>query len=308
MTRLIFGTIVDILYMYQAHFNLTEEAYSLSPDPRFIYFSSQHKESLYKAEYAITGKKGIGAIYGNIGMGKTSLARRLWEKYASNPDYNFRILPHSNYPSAYQLVKDILKEFKEDKPTRSISDALDTLQAYLIQQYSEGKTTVVVIDEAQDLRPKNFETIRQLLNFENNTEKLLQIILFGQNELSTKLDRQPALKDRIVIWGALSNLTYEDTVELINFRWRTAGGTGNAPFDDEALKAIYFYSNGLPRKISNLCTNALIRAASAGLSSVTKDIVDYVAKEIRLDPEMMQVKRVGRPKKSDTILTKSNTI
>jgi hypothetical protein len=89
--------------MYQAHFKLAEEAFSLSPDPRFIYFSSQHKESLYKTEYAITQKKGISAIYGEIGSGKTSLARRLWEKYASNPDYNFRILPHSNYPSAYQL-------------------------------------------------------------------------------------------------------------------------------------------------------------------------------------------------------------
>jgi general secretion pathway protein A len=228
--------------MYQAHFKLAEEAFSLSPDPRFIYFSTQHKESLYKTEYAITQKKGISAIYGEIGAGKTSLARRLWEKYASNPNYNFRILPHSNYPSAYQMVKDILKEFKIDKPTRSISDALDALQAFLIQEYAQGKITVVVIDEAQDLRPKNFETIRQLLNFENNREKLLQIVLFGQNELSTKLDRQPALKDRIVTWGALTNLTYEDSVELINFRWRVAGGAESAPFDQDALQAVYFYS------------------------------------------------------------------
>ncbi len=86
--------------MYQAHFKLAEEAFSLSPDPRFIYFTSQHKEAIYKTEYAITQKKGISAIYGDIGAGKTSLARRLWEKYASNADYNFRILPHSNYPSA----------------------------------------------------------------------------------------------------------------------------------------------------------------------------------------------------------------
>ena len=286
--------------MYQAHFKLAEEAFSLSPDPRFIYFSTQHKESLYKTEYAITQKKGISAIYGEIGAGKTSLARRLWEKYASHPDYNFRILPHSNYPSAYQMVKDILKEFKIDKPTRSISDALDALQAYLIQEYAHGKITVVVIDEAQDLRPKNFETIRQLLNFENNREKLLQIVLFGQNELSTKLDRQPALKDRIVTWGALTNLTYEDSVELINFRWRVAGGAENAPFDQDALQAVYFYSNGLPRKISNICTNALIRTVASGLSVVHKDIVEYVAKEIRLDPEMMKVKRIGRPRKAET--------
>jgi general secretion pathway protein A len=286
--------------MYQAHFKLSEEAFTLSPDPRFIYFTAQHKEALYKTEYAITQKKGISAIYGDIGAGKTSLARRLWEKYASNPAYNFRILPHSNYPSAYQLVKDILKEFKIDKPTRSISDALDALQAYLIHEYGQGKITVVVIDEAQDLRPKNFETIRQLLNFENNREKLLQIVLFGQNELSTKLDRQPALKDRIVTWGALTNLTFEDSVELINFRWRVAGGAAAAPFDQDALQAVYFYSNGLPRKISNICTNALIRTVASDLSVVNKDIVEYVAKEIRLDPALMKVKRIGRPKKTET--------
>ena len=82
-------------------------------------------------ETAQRKSQGISAIYGDIGAGKTSLARRLWEKYASTPEYNFRILPHSNYPSAYQMVKDILKEFKIDQPTRSISDALDALQAYL---------------------------------------------------------------------------------------------------------------------------------------------------------------------------------
>jgi len=286
--------------MYQSYFKLNEEAYTLSPDPRFIFFSDQHKEGLSKTEYAITQKKGISVLYGEIGAGKTSLARRLWEKYASNPNYNFRILPHSNYSSAYQLVKDILKEFKIDKPTRSISEALSALQAYLIQEYTNGKITVVVIDEAQDLKPKNFETLRQLLNFENNREKLLQIILFGQNELSTKLDRQPALKDRIVTWGALTNLTFEDSVALINFRWRVAGGNDTAPFDQEALELIYTYSTGLPRKICNICTNALIRSATSGLPSVNKDIIEYVVKEIRLTPELTKVKQVGRPRKTET--------
>ena len=89
-------------------------------------------------------------------------------------------------------------------------------------------------------------------------------------------------------------------MELINFRWRVAGGAETAPFDQDALQAVYFYSNGLPRKISNICTNALIRTVASGLAVVNKDIVEYVAKEIRLDPEMMKVKRIGRPRKTET--------
>jgi type II secretory pathway predicted ATPase ExeA len=103
-----------------------------------------------------------------------------------------------------------------------------------------------------------------------------------------------------VTWGALTNLTFEDSVEMINFRWRVAGGTETAPFDKEALEAVYFYSNGLPRKISNICTNALIRTVASDLAVVNKDIVEYVANEIRLNPALMKVKRIGRPKKTET--------
>ena len=284
--------------MYEAYFHLKEKPFSISPDPRFIYLTAQHQEALAKVQYAISQRMGVSAIYGDIGAGKTSLARRLWVLYADNPQYNFAMIVHPNFPSTFQFVKEIRREFGLDKPPRSLSDALDELQEYLLTEHTKGKTTILIIDEAQNLKPSNYETLRQLLNFETNTQKLLQIALFGQNDLATKIDRQPELKDRITLFGALTNLTFEDAMALIDFRWKVAGGDRH-PFDTDALEAIFKYSKGLPRKISKIADNALIRAMSAELHEINKEIIDHVANEVRLSEEFdyMPSSRNAKPRK-----------
>ena len=287
--------------MYESHFHLKEKPFSISPDPRFIYLTGQHQEALAKVQYSISQKMDVSAIYGDIGAGKTSLARRLWVLYSDNPQYNFAMIVHPNFPSTFQFVKEIRREFGLDKPPRSLSDALDEFQDYLLEEHSRGKTNILVIDEAQNLKPSNYETIRQLLNFETNTEKLLQIALFGQNELASRIDKQPELKDRITIFGALTPLTYDDAAALIDFRWKVAGGDKH-PFDTAALDAIFRYSKGLPRKISKLCNNALIRALSLEEPAVSKDIIDEVAAEVRLSDEFEPAikKRVDKKKNNNT--------
>ena len=270
--------------MYEAHFHLKEKPFSISPDPRFIYLTSQHQEAFAKVQYGISERMGLSAIYGEIGAGKTSLTRRLWVLYADNPQYNFAMIVHPNFPSTFQFIKEIRREFGLDKPPRSLSDALDEFQEFLLTEHTKGKTTILIIDEAQNLKPSNYETLRQLLNFETNTQKLLQIALFGQNELATKIDRQPELKDRVTLFGALTNLTFEDAVALIDFRWKVAGGDKH-PFDRGALEAIFKYSKGLPRKISKIADNALIRAMSSELPSINKEIIEQVANEVRLTEE-----------------------
>jgi general secretion pathway protein A len=270
--------------MYETYFKLKEKLFSISPDPRFIYLTAQHQEALAKVQYAISQKMGVSAIYGDIGAGKTSLARRLWVSYADDPQYNFAMIVHPNFPSTFQFVKEIRREFGIDKPPRSLSDALDEFQEFLLTEHSKGKTNILVIDEAQNLKPSNYETLRQLLNFETNTQKLLQIALFGQNDLASKIDRQPELKDRITLFGALTNLTFEDAIALIEFRWKVAGGS-NHPFEDGALEAIFKYSKGLPRKISKIADNALIRAMSSELLSINQEIIEQVATEVRLTEE-----------------------
>lgn len=270
--------------MYESYFDLKERPFSISPDPRFIYLTAQHQEALAKCQYAISQKMGISTIYGDIGAGKTSLARRLWEQYAGDPNFNFAMLVHPNYPSPFQLIREIRREYGNDHRRRSLSDELDDIQDFLIEEHNQGKTTVLVVDEAQNMKPPLFELLRQLLNFETSTEKLLQIVLFGQNELATKMDRLPELKDRVTIFGALTSLTREDADAMIAFRWKVAGGEDH-PFDAEALEAIFKHSRGLPRRICKLCDNALIRAFSTEVQKVDRSIVDLTAEEIRLSQE-----------------------
>ena len=281
--------------MYQKHFGLKERPFSLSPDPRFIYLTSQHQEALAKCQYTIEQKMGISAIYGDIGAGKTSLARRLWEQYAASDKHSFAMLVHPSFPTPFQLLKEIRREFGNDKPRRSLVDQLDDFQEFLIEQHKRNRTVILVVDEAHRLKPPLFELLRQFLNFETSTEKLLQIVLFGQNELATKLDRQPELKDRVTIFGALTSLTRSDVEELIEFRWKVAGGKRKPPFTRDSMDAIFTYSKGLPRRICKLCDNALIRMASAQTKRADSKLIIKIAREIRVDdpPSELTLKKSG---------------
>ena len=227
--------------MYLAYFDLKEPPFKITPDPRFIYLTTQHQEVLAKCQYAIAQKMGLTAIHGSMGSGKTSFARRLWEQYAAQPDATFALLTHPNYPTPFQFLQAVLREYGLTKPRRSLQDMVAYFQEFLID-----KTTILVIDEAQSLRPPLLELLRQLLNFETNSEKLLQIILFGDNRLLVRLEHSEGLQDRVTIYGALTSLTRQDCDDPIAFRFHVAGGK-QLPFIDDALEAIFRYSQGYPR-------------------------------------------------------------
>jgi general secretion pathway protein A len=281
--------------MYAEFFELKERPFSMSPDPRFIYLTDQHSEALAKCEYTIQEKMGLSVIHGDVGAGKTTLARRLWEKYAHNPEYNFAMLVDPNYPTTFQFINEVRRELNMNHPRRSFGDALNEFQDYLIQEHNKGKTTILVVDEAQTLRHRNYELLRKLLNFETNKDKMLQIVLFGQNELLTSLERIPALKDRVALFGALSGLTRRDTDDLIRFRWNIAGGK-DFPFTEEALEAIFRITKGRPRKLCRLCDNALVAAYLKGTKSADEAIIREVAKDIRLhEQEEEQKTESGGP-------------
>ena len=267
--------------MYEAFFGLKERPFTTHPDPRFIFLTMQHQEALAKCQSVIENKMGASAIYGHIGAGKTSLARRLLEIYAFDPQYNFALIVHPGYPSPFQLLREIMREFGLVKPHRSLSDYLDSFQEFLQTEHDAGKTNILVLDESQTLKPPQRELVRRFLNFESSTEKFLQIVLFGQNELATKLDQDIALKDRISMFGALTSLTRNDTENLIRFRFQVAGGK-DIPFGRAAIEAIFKHSRGLPRRICKICDNALIRAYSAGRKTVEPALIDSVAEELRM--------------------------
>jgi len=282
--------------MYLEHFHLTEKPFSTSPDPRFFYLSAQHREAIAKTEYAVTERLGLSVVYGDVGTGKTTISRLLLQKFRDEHQFNAVLLTHPSYPSENQLLRAICQEFRIGKSAKAKLDLLTLFQAYLIDEWKHGHRPVLIIDEAQTLKPPLLELLRQLLNFETNTEKLLQVVLFGQNELRDRLDRKPNLKSRVAMWGALTTLTRDDTEAMLRFRYQVAGGA-ELPFPPAVLERVYRYARGVPRTTCIICDNAMLKTFLLGGNAVVEAVVDTVYGEMTghvIEPEDP---KVGRPRK-----------
>jgi len=265
--------------MYESFFGLQERPFSISPDPRFFFLSSQHKEALAKCQYAVQERMGLAVIYGDVGTGKTTIARRLFQTFTDNPNYRTAMLISPSLKTENAFLREIMKEFGVTTK-RAFADSLDLFRGFLAEQFKAGRSVILLIDEAQGIRGANFELIRGLLNYETDQQKLLNVVLFGQNELAHKLDARPELKSRVTIFGALTSLSREDTESMIRFRYRVAGGE-ELPFTRGALDAIFRYSTGLPRMICTFCNTALTKAFAGKTRRVDQDLVLAAAQELR---------------------------
>jgi general secretion pathway protein A len=259
--------------------SLIEPPFSLSPDPRYFYVSLQHKATLAKVTYATEQRQGLSVVYGDVGVGKTTIARRLYQVYRDRSDFYTAYIPTPLFPSDFQFLKSICAEFNLS-PKRSKLLQLAAFEEFLIEGFKEGKSVLLIIDEAQGLVGQQFELIRQLLNFETNTQKLLQIILIGQNELRNKLRLKRALASRVATKSSLEPLHFEDTRSMINFRVMVAGRQ-EPLFTEEALIRIYNYSRGMPRDICVIGLNILPIALLNKVAIVNEDLVDQVVEELQ---------------------------
>jgi len=265
--------------MYERFFGLAERPFSISPDPRFFYLSSQHKEALAKCQYAIEQRMGLAVIYGDVGTGKTTIARRLFQAFSDNKKYRTAMLVNPNLRTENSFLREIMKEFGVTTK-KAFIDSRALFQQFLIDQYEAGQTVVLMLDEAQGIRGPNFELIRSLLNFETDRQKLINIVLLGQNQLAPMLDDRPELKTRVTIFGALTSLSREDTEGMIRYRYRAAGGE-EPPINRDAIDAVFRHSRGLPRVICTLLDNALVKAFALGRHEVDEKLLTAVAKEMR---------------------------
>src|SRR5437588_2675530 len=265
---------IDAIMKY---FGLNEHPFISTPDPRFLYFSSQVKEALAKCEFMARDRIGPIYTYGPIGSGKTSLVRRLQEKLSQDERYHVKLLISPNLKSSNAFLRLILETF-DVKTERSYTASLKNFEQFLVEQYQQGKVPILLIDEAQNMIRDTLKLIHYLLNFETNTTKLLQIVLVGQEELGTKIMQYRELASRMFPI-AMNAMSPDDLQDMIEFRLNVAGYKGDLFADSEAAyKTLYTYTKGLPRDAIKVCFELLIDLAAQGKTQATAKQVEDIAK------------------------------
>ncbi len=244
--------------MYLDFFELTENPFNMTPDPRFIFFTRNHREAYQHLIYGINTRKGFIELTGEVGCGKTTLCRLLLSELRRNDVGTALIL--NPLLSETQLLRAILADFGVPFTGRDRLGCVQRLNDFLLEHNRRGRNVALLIDEAQDLAPQVMEQVRLLSNLETDSQKLMQIVLCGQPELKERLANPELrqLRQRITVRYHLGFLTREETQAYISHRLAVAGGKDRTTFDECAIDGVYEYSGGVPRMINALCDNALL--------------------------------------------------
>jgi putative secretion ATPase (PEP-CTERM system associated) len=269
--------------MYESFFGFKEKPFNLTPDPRYLYPSPSHREALAQLVYGIQEKRGFMVITGEVGTGKTTLLHTLLEQHDSSVKAAFVFYPKLSF---HDFLLYVLDNFGLQTTAMTAAQGLTQLQGFLLEQHHKGETTVLVIDEAQNLSIALLEEIRMLSNLETSGAKLLQIALVGQPELQRKLrsPRLRQLRQRISVFYEIRPLSYGEMRDYIQHRCAVAGRAEPALFTRSALKAIYAYSSGIPRLINTACDRALLTGYAEARPRITRKIVRQVVRELEAPP------------------------
>lgn len=266
--------------MFEVFFGLSENPFNLTPDPKFLFLSEVHQEALSHLQYGIEQRKGFVLITGEVGTGKTTICRSL---LAMLPKKTRTALVLNPSLSDIELLQTINQDFGIDSSPNSKKQLLDKLYDFLIDVFVKGENAVLIIDECQNLTPEVLEQIRLLSNLETEKEKLLQIILIGQPELA-KMLQSPGLRqinDRIVLRYHIWPLSLPDTKNYLRHRMAVAGAYRTDIFTPGAARAIYRYSQGLPRKMNAVAERSLLIAYLKGKEKITRSIISAAVEELK---------------------------
>ncbi|MDD5565604.1 MAG: AAA family ATPase [Candidatus Omnitrophica bacterium] len=243
--------------MYCEFYGLKEMPFNVTADPTFFFMSHQHKEALSHLLYGVNQRKGIMVITGEIGTGKTTLCRFFLDQLGKNVKTAFILNPNF---SELQLLEAIVRDFGVQIKNKTRLGFIWELNRFLIEEAKAGNNVVLIIDEAQNLKPHQLEQVRLLSNLETEKDKLIQIILVGQPELNRKLSlyelRQ--LQQRIMVRYHITPIEKKELAEYINHRLKVAGADDTVAFKDDAIELIADFSKGTPRLINIICDRSLL--------------------------------------------------
>jgi len=270
--------------MYMRFFGLKQEPFSLAPDPRYLYMSKRHREALAHLLYGVGGGGGFVLLSGEIGAGKTTVCRCFLEQIPKRCNVAYIFNPKL---TVIELVKSICDEFRiplDSQPgaPATVKTYVDALNDFLLRTHAVGQNNVLIIDEAQLLAVDVLEQLRLLTNLETNEKKLLQIVLIGQPELRTMLEKPELeqLAQRVVARFHLKALSAKETEHYIRHRLSVAGMTRAIPFDRKALQRVFEISRGVPRRINLLCDRAMLGAYAHGRQQIDTEMVEKSAREV----------------------------
>jgi len=262
---------------YYQILGLEKEPFSTSPDPAFFYESASHKAALYRLQVPIKLKRGMSLILGDVGVGKTTLSRRLFQVLKLEENVSSHLMLNPVYETETEFLTALLKLFRiaPQSGTLSVVESLEGIERFLFEKgVKENQTVVLLIDEAQRLSPASLELLRTLLNYETNEYKLLQLILMAQMELLPRIRKMRNFWDRICLRYVLHPLDKSDTKAMITFRLRQAGHTSrNELFTAKAIQEIYQYTQGYPRRITAICHDALEQLVLSGKEDVDEEVI-----------------------------------
>ncbi|MFZ5862224.1 MAG: ExeA family protein [Nitrospirota bacterium] len=268
---------------YLDYYQLREQPFSITVDPKFYYSSQQHNDALVRLMYAASERKGLAVLVGEVGAGKTTVARRLLDQLDETQfESVLMIIVHAAITSEW-LLKKIATQLGVEQPAEDSPGILSQLSQRLVDLFEQGKKVVVLIDEAQMLNSREImEEFRGILNMEMDGQKLITFVLFGLPELDQTLSLDGPLAQRVAIRYQLRAFTEAITRDYITFRLKVAGST-QSPFTSGAVAAIHRVTGGTPRLINTLCDNALLEGFLRKLTPIDESLIREIAVGLKLD-------------------------
>jgi general secretion pathway protein A len=269
--------------MYNAFFGFTQNPFNMSPDPAFLFRSSQHEEALANLIYGVQSRKGFIVLTGEVGTGKTTMLECLRD-FLNAQQIAFASLFNSRL-SVEQFFELLSYDLELRCDRHSKTEVLLSLNNMLLERASVGRTTVLIVDEAHNLDWDVLEEIRLLGNLENRRGKLLQIIIAGQPELDRKLEAPEfrQLKQRVALRCLLRGLDLADSVAYMNSRMARAGLKDQSILSGPLMEEIQFRSQGIPRLINAICDNLLLTCFAMETKVATMEMLDEISADLRLD-------------------------
>ncbi len=243
--------------MYLEFYGLTEPPFSITPNPRFLFYSPRHREAFNHLLYGIRERKGFIQLTGEVGAGKTTLCRALLEELGNN--YSTALILNPVLDKG-ELIRAVAAEFGLHVKGMERLEVLAEINRFLLKEAAADRDVVLVIDEAQNLSSESLEQIRLLSNLETNDQKLLQIVLMGQPELRDRLEEYSLrqLRQRITVRYHLTPLSRKELSQYVQHRLAISGARGVPTFTGPALWRVFSYSKGIPRLVNALCDKCLL--------------------------------------------------